>query len=179
MASGLNMDREIEFDERDRMDPLARERAEECRPSLENARLARAREPVRDGRRVYRISDAERQTLFEIGRFRTVAVQDLLKLRYRGDAARLEDDFRSLSAQGLIRRRSASIAKGKALLDVVVTPDVNEWTVSSMRWSSACARALLIDVESATSNDCSPASTAGSSAPTIARYDSSWATARS
>ncbi len=114
------MDRDLERDGRDQAAQRGRERQVDRQPEHERPDLSREREVVRDRNRVWRISPAERQTLFEIGRFRTLAGEDLLAHRYGGNARDMRDDLRSLSAQGLLQRRSARIQNGKKVLDVVV-----------------------------------------------------------
>jgi hypothetical protein len=68
----------------------------------------------------YSISERERETLLDIGRFRTVAIEDLARHRYAGRNSELQDDLRSLSAQGLVQRRTAVVAHGRHKLTVVV-----------------------------------------------------------
>jgi hypothetical protein len=114
------MSREIDQDprpERERTGPL---RAREGRRAPEPPEPSRDREIVRDRNRVWQLSAAERRTLFEIGRFRTVALEDLARHLYGGRAGRLRDDLRSLSAQGLVAQRRAPVRSRKGTLEVVV-----------------------------------------------------------
>jgi hypothetical protein len=84
--------------------------------------LSREPEPVRERGCVYQLSAAERATMAEIGRFRTVATEDLLRYRYQGHRAHLEEDLRHLSAQGLIEERTAwTGGRGRALVVAVLT----------------------------------------------------------
>ncbi len=76
---------------------------------------SRAREPI--GR--YRVSPSEEFTMTEIGRFRTVAVQDLTQFRYGGNAAQSRQDLRNLAVQGLIEKRTVTVGRGKHSLTVV------------------------------------------------------------
>ena len=69
---------------------------------------------------VYRLTPEQKDTLFDIGRFRTVAVEDLLSHRYQGDAARFREDLRNLTTQGLLERRSAKMRIGSQQLPVLV-----------------------------------------------------------
>ena len=71
----------------------------------ESGRWARLREPRRAGRRIYQISEDERRFLFELGRFRSLRAEDVQRIRYGGNAARMRRDVRSLIAQGLIERK--------------------------------------------------------------------------
>jgi len=68
----------------------------------------------------YSITDRERETLVDIGRFRTVAVEDLANHRYGGKGSELSQDLRGLVAQGLVQRRTALVAQGRHKLTVVV-----------------------------------------------------------
>jgi hypothetical protein len=76
---------------------------------------------TRRGREMYdRIRQREQETLFDIGRFRTVAVEDLVKHRYGGKSHELREDLRSLLALGLVQRRTALVANGRQKLTVLV-----------------------------------------------------------
>jgi len=81
---------------------------------------SRYREPVRVRSRVYDLSPAERQTIAEIGLFRTVAVEDLATFRYAGNDNHVRQDLANLQAQRLIHRRTVSLPKGQGTLAVVV-----------------------------------------------------------
>jgi len=60
----------------------------------------------------------------EIGAFRSVAEEDLLRYRYAGDSNRMGQDLRSLSRQGLIERRPVTINKhGKRARAVTLTSE--------------------------------------------------------
>jgi hypothetical protein len=72
------------------------------------------------GRHPYRLSAAEREALYDIGRFRTVAVSDLADHKYRGRAAEMRQDLRSLREQGLIQYRKVWTRGRGERLDVVV-----------------------------------------------------------
>lgn len=52
--------------------------------------------------RAYRLSDSERQTLEEVGKFRVIAVRDLERYAYQGDHKQLETEIRRLRRQGLL-----------------------------------------------------------------------------
>jgi len=90
------MDRDIE-------QPIEnRQRAAE--PQREDAR--RVHERVQEGRhRSYLLSPDERDTMYDLGRFRTVTSKNLAELRYKGNASQMQADLRSLQAQGLIERK--------------------------------------------------------------------------
>jgi hypothetical protein len=65
----------------------------------------RMQRPASGGRRVYSVSADQRQTMADVGSFRTVTTKDLVEFRYQGNTARMRQDLRSLSAQGLIQRK--------------------------------------------------------------------------
>src|SRR5262245_38319655 len=114
------MDLEIDRDDRQPTASLTRDLDRDRVQPIEQPALSREREIVRDRNRVWRVSPAERETLFAIGRFRTVAERDLLKHLYRGRMDHFRDDLASLAAQGLLQRRSAPLRKGHGALEVVV-----------------------------------------------------------
>ena len=70
------------------------------------------------GRR-YDLTARERDTLREIGRFRTIATDDLLKHRYGGKTAALRKELVRLQQQGLLQRRSISVGKNRDTLVIV------------------------------------------------------------
>jgi len=70
------------------------------------------------GRR-YELSGRERDTLREIGRFRTIATGALLKHRYGGKSAALRKELVHLQQQGLLQRRSISVGKNRDTLVIV------------------------------------------------------------
>jgi len=72
------------------------------------------------GRDRFQLTDAQAQTLAEIGRFRTVEVADLQRFRFGGDQAQAERVLHSLVEVGLVVRRSAYLDKASGPLAVVV-----------------------------------------------------------
>lgn len=70
------------------------------------------------GRR-YDLSVRERGTLREIGRFRTIATDDLLKHRYSGMASAMRNEIARLQQQGLLQRRSISVGRNRDTLVIV------------------------------------------------------------
>ena len=54
----------------------------------------------------YSLRASEFLTLAELGKFRTVAAEDLQELAYRGDGDRMRPDLQNLIQQGLISRRT-------------------------------------------------------------------------
>jgi len=104
------MDRDYTPEPRPIDPPLGRE--------IEQERPERKARPERCER--YSITDRERETLVDIGQFRTVAIQDLANHGYGGKSGELANDLRSLAAQGLVQRRTALVAQGRHKLTVVV-----------------------------------------------------------
>src|ERR1700687_2650801 len=69
--------------------------------------------------REYQLTDSEQKSLADIGRFRTVSTKDLSHQRYGGNAAKMQQDIRHLSSQGLVRTRFIWLGKDKDQLEVV------------------------------------------------------------
>jgi hypothetical protein len=69
--------------------------------------LSREREAVAERGCIYQVSAAERATLAEVGRFRTIALADLCRYRYAGRRDFFEEDLQRLLDQGLLERRTA------------------------------------------------------------------------
>ena len=76
-------------------------------------------EPNQNRERAYQISQDARETMREIGRFRTLAVEDLTRQRYAGDGAKMLPDLRSLVAQGLAQRRTIWAGKHQGKIEFV------------------------------------------------------------
>ena len=108
------MDRDLTPEPRPNDAPLGRE--------IETERPERQRDRARLER--YSITDRQQETLFDIGRFRTVAAEDLIHHRYGGNRGALREDLRSLLAQGLVQRRTALVAQGRHKLVVLVLTKV-------------------------------------------------------
>jgi hypothetical protein len=56
------------------------------------------------------LSPAQRASMREIGRFRTILASDFIRIQYRGDGAAWRQDAAALARQGLIEQRSVVIA---------------------------------------------------------------------
>jgi hypothetical protein len=65
------------------------------------------------------LSDRERATLREVGRFRTIDAEALLKYRYPGKAAAFQKEIARLQQRGLLLRRSISVGKQRDTLVIV------------------------------------------------------------
>src|SRR5215472_357814 len=68
----------------------------------------------------YQVSPEELETMYDIGRFRTVAIEDLARQRYPGRADDLRQDLRELADQGLIQKHTIWTDRNRAQLAVVV-----------------------------------------------------------
>jgi hypothetical protein len=67
----------------------------------------------------YGLSERERGTLREIGRFRTIDADALSKYRYAGKTAAFRQEIARLQQQGLLQRRSISVGKNRDTLVIV------------------------------------------------------------
>src|ERR1041385_1607755 len=67
----------------------------------------------------YCLSADELETMYDIGRFRVLATEDLDRQRYAGRASHMRQDLRSLITQGLITRRKLYVGPKKEELIVV------------------------------------------------------------
>lgn len=77
------------------------------------------RNDVRIRGRQHDLSDRERSVLRDVGRFRTVSADALLKHQYNGMAAAMRKDLMHLQQEGLLQRRSISVGKNRDTLVVV------------------------------------------------------------
>src|SRR5260370_16405154 len=76
--------------------------------------------------REYHLIDSERKSLADIGRFRTVSTEDLSQQRYGSNAAKMQQDIRHLSSQGLVRTRPICLGTNKNQLNLLtLTPHAN------------------------------------------------------
>jgi hypothetical protein len=116
------MDRDIPNDGREpeiaskdeRENRSSRQQEPRDRPGNDRPRPA-AERPQRE----YPLSDTERQTMADVGRFRTVSTKDLARERYNGDTAKMRQDVRQLSSERLVQTRSVWLGKDKDQLVVV------------------------------------------------------------
>jgi hypothetical protein len=98
------------------------DRIAESREAPETPLPSRGHTAVRDRGYVYRLSSAELETMHDIGQFRTVAIEDLAKCRYRDQTPLMQQDLRALRAQGLVQLRTVWTGpKSKELSVAVLT----------------------------------------------------------
>jgi hypothetical protein len=74
------------------------------------------RQVHRDREHNYRLRESEIAALIEIGKFRTVRPEDLVKFQYDGDRDHAKKDLRNLTAEGLIEKRTMHGRKPGQLL---------------------------------------------------------------
>jgi hypothetical protein len=103
------MSRDIDRD--DERDP-EREPPPERESKRERSKEDRLRAPIQDRDQTFHISRDERETKRDIGRFRVLAVDDVSRYRYQGNATQMNEDLKSLRQQGLIRCRTLWLARG-------------------------------------------------------------------
>ena len=81
----------------------------------------------------YRLSPAELVTMYDVGRFRTVAFEDLVRHRYAGRARDLQEDVRALAAQGLVQTREVWTGPRSKAFRVLVLTKLGRETVEKHR----------------------------------------------
>jgi len=74
-------------------------------PEATQARSAEPREIFEVRGKTYRLRPSEIQTLFELGKFRAVAIKDLQEFAYQGDKDRARADLQNLVRHGLIAEK--------------------------------------------------------------------------
>jgi hypothetical protein len=110
------MGREIDSQEREGPTRTADVRSESPRAEASREHR-RGADLERTG--AFRVSDAEREVLRDIGSLRTVAAADLAQIRYGGRTSDMERNLRSLREQGLLRRHSVWVESGKERVTVL------------------------------------------------------------
>ena len=101
------MDRGLDRDREERLPSQTQPGPErQVRTDHEN----RVRRSVKCGRQIYSVSPDERQTMYDIGRFRVLLGVDILAIRYQGKETALQD-LRSLMQQGLIQKKAVWTGK--------------------------------------------------------------------
>ena len=116
------MDRGIDRDEQQVPDieQALSERGVNPREILGPALPSRDHALIRERGYTYRLSTSELETMYDIGRFRTLSVADLTHHRYQGDVTRMQRDLRALRAQGIVQPRTVWNGPTSRKLDVVV-----------------------------------------------------------
>jgi len=75
-------------------------------PEVGDRRPRERRTQYQDRGRIYSLRRSEMEAMADIGRFRTVDVQDLARFAYRGDQAHMRQDLENLRAQGLVEEKT-------------------------------------------------------------------------
>ncbi|MDQ6706560.1 MAG: hypothetical protein M3Z85_11360 [Acidobacteriota bacterium] len=111
-AEGLQKSKGVRYDPRRDLPRLA-EAAKEPREALVVSRFPRDghdRDRANRTREFDGLSAAQRASLREIGRFRTVSVADFIHIQYRGDRGAWRQDFSRLVSQKLVEHGSVVVA---------------------------------------------------------------------
>ena len=98
----------------------AERRQQSPRETEPRAELSREPQAITGRTYAYCLSPAELETMREIGRFRTVAIDDLARICYGGNADQMRQDLPALADQGLIQCRTACTRTNREKLAVVV-----------------------------------------------------------
>jgi hypothetical protein len=95
----------------DKLDRESRDRTDKERPQppreerVQVILADRFRTRYSDRERQYSLRDSEIHLLSEVGKFRVVAVNDLVEFAYNGDRARVENDNSSLAARWFLQAK--------------------------------------------------------------------------
>ena len=120
-AKGLQQRRGVGYEPGRDAEALARTmgtREDAARPDPGSRRIERS-ERIRDGAG---ISPAERAMLWDVGRFRVVAAEDLERARYAGHPSLMQQDLKHLAAEGyLVRRRVPVDGRGRTMEVLALT----------------------------------------------------------
>src|SRR6266849_132014 len=101
------MERDVDRDAREAgVGAAVPERLPAPREARDRPLASREHTLLRERGYAYRLRPAELETMHDIGRFRTVAMEDLARHRYDGEPGRMQQDLRSLRAQGLVQWRT-------------------------------------------------------------------------
>lgn len=99
---------EMKRPERRRVSPQDHERWAQQKPSMEvsgrDTRFQDSRAVLYDHDRGYRLRQSEIHMLSDLGKFRVIAIEDLVGHVYAGKEEEMHDDLRNLLRQGLVRQ---------------------------------------------------------------------------
>jgi hypothetical protein len=113
--------------EPDRDDPRLHQALEAWRPQApspserqtEGPRTHDHRENLRGARDRHDLTDAHRELMIDVGRFRTVALPDLARSHYHGNYGALERDLSQLITRNLMERHAVALDHRRSVLHVV------------------------------------------------------------
>jgi hypothetical protein len=74
---------------------------------------------LRLNRELSKLSDSERHVMADVGRFRTLAAEDLRQIRYGGDSQALRKDVTRLKAEGLVSEHRILVKAGDRPMTVL------------------------------------------------------------
>ena len=114
------MSRDIDIPERNPQPQTLDRRPERTRLDEPGLKLSREHKSIVGRSYAYSLSEAELETMQDIGRFRTIATSDLASHRYQGNRDEMRQDLHWLARQGLVRERTAWTSAGTNRLEVVV-----------------------------------------------------------
>jgi hypothetical protein len=117
-AKGLQQRRGVDYDpvrDKEALASTAEVREQAVRPAGDVRNVERARR-TRDAAGV---SAAERAVLWDVGRFRVVAVEDLERARYDGRPSLMRQDMKHLVAEGYLERRRVPVDGHGRTMDVL------------------------------------------------------------
>src|SRR5207253_2429421 len=113
------MSRDIEPSERTDAARGPQDRVPSREDSVEKAALSREPRPFVGRTYAYQLSPDQVETLYDVGRFRVLAVEDLAHQRYAARPGDMRQDLHSLLAQGLLSRRTLYVGTNREKLTVV------------------------------------------------------------
>lgn len=100
---------------RQRDDGRALSRLEEVQEARPRATPEKdTRTVLYDRHRAYDLRESEAQTLTDLGKFRVIAADDLARFGYNGDSARMEQETRNLTRQGLVEEKRVETSLSRA-----------------------------------------------------------------
>lgn len=114
------MSRDIDIPERNAELQPPERTPERIRSDEPKPEPSREHHPIIGRTYAYSLSEAELETMQDIGRFRTIATSDLTSHRYQGNSDHMRQDLQWLARQGLVRERTAWTNTGKDRQEVVV-----------------------------------------------------------
>jgi len=113
------MSRDVDPGERTHVTPVPERVPEGREAQLERTVPSRERMAFTGRNYAYNLSWDELETMYDVGRFRVLATNDLIRQRYPGRTTELREDLRSLLAQGLVARRTLYVGRQKEKLAVL------------------------------------------------------------
>ena len=101
------MTRDIDIPERNAVPRPMERTPERTQGDVVRSELSREHKSIIGRTYAYSLSEAEIETMQDIGRFRTIAASDLAAHQYQGNRDQMRQDLRWLARQGLVEERTA------------------------------------------------------------------------